>query len=191
LGAVTHDPARVLRDHVLEPLREALSAPGGRLLVVGDAAAAAGLAGAGTQYDAAWVGLERTDGVDAEGLGRDLGRALRPGARLACVVPGSWPLPATLARALRATGEGQGALRARVEGRPTERVSLAEWRRVLDPWFTRPRVRGFGVLVPPSASWQALQPLVLDALAAAEQVVAGWPIARALGERVLLEAVRR
>jgi hypothetical protein len=188
---VSHDPARVLRDHVLEPLRAALGARGARLLVVLDAAAAGGLAEAGTEYDAAWVGLERTDGVDVERLGRDLGHALRPGAPLACVVRGAWPLPATLARALRGTGDVPGVMRARVEGRPSERVSLGAWRHSLAPWFIEQRVRAFGVLVPPAAAWEALHPLILDVLAAAEQVVAGWPVARALGERVLVEAVRR
>ena len=185
---MSHDPARVLRDYALEPVRRGL---GAGPLVVEDAASAVALAQQAATFDAAWVALDSVAGIDVAALGGELGRLLRPGARLACVVPGLWPLPATAARALRASGAVPGALRTRVEGGPRERVSLAEWRRSLAPGFTLQRVRGFGVLVPPSASWQALQPLVLDVLAAAEQVVAGWPIVRALGERVLLEAVRR
>jgi SAM-dependent methyltransferase len=183
---VSHDPALVLRDHAVAPLRRALFAPGTRLLRVDDGSAVA-RDGEEAGYDAAWVELESV--VDAAALASSIGRAVRPGGRLVSIVPGAWPLPATLVRALRGPEAPAGESRG-VRG-TVPLATAAQWRRALAPFFVRRRSYGVGVLVPAGVSWPGLDPLVLAALAAAEHVVAGWPVARTLGEWTVFVGERR
>lgn len=185
------DLARVLREYTLEPLRRELRRTDTRMLVIEDARAAAELAPSSTCFDAVWVQLDALEGVDLAALAGGVVRALRPGGRLVCVVPGAWPLGRLLGSALRARGEPPGILRARVAGRPARQVSFSSFRRAFEPSIRWRRSRALGVLVPPATVWGRLSPLTLGLLASAEDVVAGWPLARTLGDYAVHEGVRR
>ncbi len=164
-----HDPARVLRDYDLEPLRRELCPAGGRALVVSGGMGAQPSAAAGS-CDAAWIELESLEGIDPAALASGVARALRPGGRLVCVVP--------------------GALRVR-QGGGARRVGFADWRRAFEPSIEWRRSRAFGLLVPPGAAWPQLHPLTLGLLALGEHVIRRWPMLRALGDWVVHEGVRR
>ncbi len=71
------------------------------------------------------------------------------------------------------------------------RPSVRAWRHALAPFVAWRRSWALGVLVPSGAAWARLHPLALGLLAAAEQVLAGWPLLRALGERSVNEGLRR
>ena len=144
-------------------------------------------------FDAAWIAPGSTRGLDVAALGRRVGAALRPAAPVACSVPGCWPLPAVLAKALRGTGGWPEPRRARVEGRGAPCLSASSWREAFGPDFAWHRVRAVGVLLPlrPEAEWAERHALSLGVLAAAEHVIASWPLLRTLGARLLLEGIRR
>jgi len=169
----------VLREYAVEPLRCQLRKAGARVLVVSGPRDVLELAGTAVSFDAAWIELDELAGVDLPSLGREVVRVLRPGGRLVCVVPGAFPLPRLLARALRGQGERPRA------------ASFAGWRRAFAPAVAWRRARAFGLLVPQAESWQRLPALSIALLAAAEHVLCRWPLLRALGERVLHEGVRR
>lgn len=161
------DLPRVLRESSLEPLRRELRAAGARVLVVEDAC---GLCRTrdGEPWDALWIQLESLDGVDLGSLERGVARALRPGGRLVSVVPG-----------------------ARSRSAAAAQPAAGSWRRAFEPSIEWRRSRALGLLVPPGAGWSRVHPLALALLAAVEEVVAGWPLLRGLGERVVHEGVRR
>lgn len=185
------DPARSLRDFALGELRRALSPPGTRLLALTTAAAGTAPPEGDTAFDLAWIAPESLEGIDLEALGRHVARAVRSGATVVCVVPGAWALPAMLQRALVGTGEPPGGWRERVEGRPAARASAGEWRRAFGAAFEWRAPRAIGVLVPTAPGWAERQPIVFGLLVAVEHLVAGWPILRVLGDRIVLEGVRR
>ncbi len=182
------DPSRVLREYVLDPLRRELRVAGARVLLVAGAAETAEMTGTAVTFDAAWIELDSVAGVDLRALGREVTRVLKPGARLVCVVRGVRPLPGLVARAL--AGGGQGADTA-VRTREEAGASLSQWRGAFGPAVRWTRARAFGVLVPTGSAWSRLPPLTLAVLASLEHVVCGWPLLRALGERVVHEGVRR
>jgi SAM-dependent methyltransferase len=186
----SHDPVRVLREYALEPLRRELCSSGARVLVVthgdgvGQRSASAG------PFDAVWVEIEALEGIDPAALASGIARALRPGGRLVCVLPGAWPLQRLLARGLRGRGEPPGALRARFGATP-RRAGFSAWRRAFEPAIEWRRSRGFGVLVPPARVWPRLHPVALGLLAIGEDVMRQWPVVRTLGDWVVHEGVRR
>ncbi len=163
----------------MAPLRRELRVAGFRVLVVSGPRDALELAESAVSFDAVWIELDDLAGIDLPALGREVARVLRPGGRLVCVVPGAFPLPRLLARALRGRG-------ARAGGAP-----FATWRSAFAPAVAWRQGRAFGVLVPEAEGWQRLPPLSIGLLAAAEHVVCRWPLLRALGERALHEGVRR
>jgi hypothetical protein len=144
-------------------------------------------------FDAAWIAPARLDEMDVADLGRWVASVLRPGAPVACSIPGCWPLPALLERALRGTGGLPRPDRARVEGRRSSCMSVASWRKAFGPDFTWHRVRAVGALLParPARSWAEAHARLLYGLGAMEHLLGSWPILRGLGDRALLEGVRR
>jgi SAM-dependent methyltransferase len=186
----SHDPARVLREYALEPLRRELYRMGARVLVVTDGVGVGELSSTAGLFDAAWVEIEGLEGIDLPVLASGIARALRPGGRLVCVLPGAWPLQGLLARGRRGCSEPPGALRARFGG-ARRRAAFSAWRRAFEPAIEWRRSRAFGVLVPPAAVWPRLHPLILGLLAMGEDVMRRWPLVRALGDWVVHEGVRR
>jgi hypothetical protein len=186
----SYDPARVLRDYGLEPLRRELSGSGLRSLVVTGAPGLAPLATSSEPYDGAWIEAEGLEAIELPALAAGVAHALRSGGRLICVVPGAWPLRQLLMRALLGRGEPPGALRARIDGNPG-RLAFSAWRRAFEPAIIWRRSRALGVLVPPASAWAQLRPLTLGLLAMGEHVTGGWPVVRALGTWVVHEGVRR
>jgi SAM-dependent methyltransferase len=187
LTALPTDPSRVLREYALEPLRREMRAAGTRVLVVRGARDAAELTGTSARFDAAWIELDSLLGIDVASLGREVGRVLRPGGRLVCVVPGARPLRRVLRRAFRGLEDSGGGSYG--NGRP--RATFSGWRRAFEPSVVWGRARSFGLLVPPAPEWASLHPLMLGLLAGLEHAVGRWPLARALGDHVLHEGVRR
>jgi hypothetical protein len=189
--AAAGDPGVRLRAFLLEERKRRLCAGALRPLVVstGDEAAAARDAAC----DAAWVALESFEGVDVSALGRALARALRPGSRVGCVLPGAWALPALLERALRGTGESPRERRARLEGAGPFRLTPSRWRRAFGPAFSWAGSRALGVVLPGPASgdWAERRPALFGLLAAVEDVAGAWPVLRALGDQIVLEGERR
>ena len=177
----------------LEACRSRLARDGRKVLVVaGEIGEEAALETPGS-FDAAWIAPGSTRGLDVAALGRRVAAALRPASPVACAIPGCWPLPAVLEKALRGTGEWAGPRRARAEGREAPCLSASSWRRAFGPGFSWHHVRAVGVLLPlrPKAEWAERHALSLGVLAAAEHVIASWPLLRALGDRLLLEGIRR
>ncbi len=184
------DLARVLRDYALEPLRRELRTAGARMLVIDDVRSAREVADTVAGFDAAWVQLEALDGLVLQLLARELARVLRPGGRLVCVLAGARPLSSLMARALRGRAEGTAAAPVG-EDAPAARVSFSAWRHAFEPAIEWRRSRALGVLVPPAAAWRSVPPLALGLLAGIEDVIAGWPVVRALGQWTVHEGVRR
>jgi hypothetical protein len=180
-------------DFRLEEIRRRLEAPGRRILVLTDGVEDTDASEASGPFDAAWIAPTSLEGFDVKGVGRLAAAVLRPGAPVACVIPGCWPLPEVLSRALLGVGDLPGPRRARLDGRPAPCLSAAAWREAFGPDFSWHRVRGVGVLVPVRSSGIEVErrPLVLGLLAAAEHVIGGWLVLRGLGGRILLEGVRR
>lgn len=180
-------------DFSLEEARRRLGAPGKQILVVTGGGEVDGGGEASGPFDAAWIAPARLEGLDVGELGRRVAAILRPRAAVACVIPGCWPLPAVLERALLGVGDLPWPRRARVEGRPACCISAAAWREAFGSDFSWHRARGVGVLVPARSSGDRgeRRALVLGLLAAAEHVIGSWPVVRALGDRILLEGVRR
>ncbi len=183
----SHDPARVLREYVIEPLRREICPEWLRTLVIRDGGP---VEAAPASCDGAWIELAGWDGVEPSETASGVVRALRSGGRLGCVVPGAWPLGELLSAGLRGRGSSPGALRARLGGgRP--RVTFSAWRRAFEPEIVWRRSLAFGVLVPEAAAWPRRQPLALGLVAMAEDVVRQWPLLRTLGEWVVHEGVHR
>jgi hypothetical protein len=191
--AATVSSVRPAMDYVLERARRRLELPGRRTLVLADDGAETAAGGGAGPFDAAWIAPVRLEGLDVARLGRVVSALLRPGAPLACVIPGCWPLCAILERALLGLGDLPSPRRARIEGRPPGCLSVAEWKAAFGPGFRWHRLRAVGVLAPARSSGIEVErhAFALGLLAAVEHVVGGWPIVRALGDRLLLEGVRR
>jgi hypothetical protein len=191
-GAALADPVRRLHEFALAERRRALSPAGARLLVVTTAAEAEAIP-QGEAFDAAWLAPESLEQIDVAALGRHVARALRSGAPLVCVIPGARPLPTVLGQALLGRGEPPAPGPARLEGGAFARKSPGDWRRAFGPEFAWRRACAIGVLLPPSgaAGWVQRHPIAFGLLAAAEHVMGGWPLLRSLGDRIILEGVRR
>jgi hypothetical protein len=166
----SYDPSRVLRDYALEPLRRELCASGSRTLVVTNGIGLAALAASTKPCDGVWIEAESLDGIELPALAASVVRALRPGGRLVCVVPGE--------------------LRTGIDGGPRQ-LAFSAWRQAFEPAVEWRRSRAFGVLVPEPSAWPQLRPLTVGLLAMGEHVVGGWPVVRALGTRVVHQGVRR
>ncbi len=163
----TYDLARVLREYVLETLRQELSARESSVLLIGDTEAAAGFRWRADTFDAAWIQLERPAAIEVRGLAGSVVQALRPGGRLVCV------------------------LHTGMSGGQPRRFAFSTWRRAFEPETVWKRSRALGTLVRSRARSSGWHPLVLGLLAAAEEVVGSWPLVRAHGEWVIHEGVRR
>lgn len=177
----------------LEACRRRLATNGRKVLVVTGAVDDASALGAPGSFDAAWIAPGSTRGLDVAALSRRVALSLRPSAPVACSIPGCWPLPALMEKALRGTGEWTSPRRARSEGREASCLSAPSWCEAFGPEFSWHRVRAVGVLLPsrPDTAWAERHALSLGLLAAAEHVCASWPVLRRLGGRLLLEGVRR
>jgi hypothetical protein len=72
-------------------------------------------------------------------------------------------------------------------------MSVADWRKAFGPEFSWHRVRAVGVLLParPERSWAEDNALLLYGLGVMEHLFGSWPILRGLGDRAVLEGVRR
>lgn len=173
------DLSRVLYEYALAPLRDALRVAGSRVLIIEGRAGVSELADSPTVVDAVWLQLETLVGLDYRPLADGVARVLRPGGVLVCVTPGDRPLLRRACRSRHAVAPAAGTVTARRLRRELARAIA--WR----------RSRALGVLVPPSACWPRIGPLALGLLAAGEEIVAGWPVARALGEWTVDEGVRR
>lgn len=178
---------------VLDACRRSLAKGGRKVLVVAGERDEAAVLEAPGSFDAAWVAPHSTEGLDVAALGRRVAAALRPDAPVACSIPGCWPLPAVVEKALRGTGECPEPRRARVEGTRTPCFSASSWRAAFGPDFSWHHVRAVDVFLPsrPDGSWAERHALALGFLAAVEHVSASWPIVRGLGDRLLLEGIRR
>ncbi len=176
-------------DNTVRRWREA----GKRVLVVAREARAPSPDAEEGPFDAAWIAPFNVDQIDVAELGRWVASVLRPGAPIVCSIPGCWPLPALLERALRGAGSLPRPDRARMRGGRAPCASVASWREAFGPEFSWRGVRAVGVLLPSRAapSWAEERALLLGWLAAMEHVVGSWPILRGLGYRALLEGVRR
>ena len=179
-----NDPARVLREYTLEPLRAELRSAGSRVLVVRGARAGTELrAATSTRFDAAWVEIDTLAETDAVGLAQDVARVLRPGGRLVSVVPGATPLWPSVRGAFRREVDADGLRRRRAGARAWDAAlaPFVEWRRRL----------GLGVFVPQRGDWPRRHPLAFALLAAVEHAAASRLPFRALGEWAVAEGVRR
>lgn len=183
MGVLRNDPARVLREYTLEPLRAELRSAGSRVLVVRAARAGAELRATSTRFDAAWVEIDTLAGIDAGRLAQDVVRVLRPGGRLVCVVPGAAPLWPSVRGAFRREADAD-ALRRR-------RAAARAWDGALAPFVEWRHRRGLGVFVPQGGDWPPRHPLAFALLAAVEHPAASRLPFRALGEWTVAEGVRR
>jgi hypothetical protein len=176
-------------DETLRRWREA----GKRVLVVARGGEAPSPGDDLAHFDAAWIAPATLEDVDVSELGQWVASVLRPGAPVVCSIPGCWPLPALLERALRGTGELPRPDRARVEGNRAPCISASSWREAFGPEFTWHRARAVGALLPvrPPRSWADEHARMMYGLGAMEQLLGSWPIVRGLGDRALLEGVRR
>lgn len=146
-------------------------------------------------FEGAYSGFGALNCADLAAVGRGLGRVLRPGAPVVVSLMGRWPLPATLERALTGRGEERGRSTPRVAGVPvpTAYPGLEEAREGFGRDLRWTGAFALGLLVPgpEHAAWAARNPQTFGLLAAVEGVVRRWPLARALGDHVVLEGVRR
>jgi SAM-dependent methyltransferase len=136
--------------------------------------------------------------ADPAALAAPLAALLRPGAAFIPVVFGPWCPGEVLVQLLR--GDPRAAVRrlrrspvpASIGGRafPVWYRSPAAWARALVPYFRLRRVRGVGILVPPSGAepWISRYPRLVRALEALDRVLT-TPLAR-LGDHLLLHFER-
>jgi hypothetical protein len=184
LGAVRSDPARVLREYVIERLLARLPAAGGRLLVVRGSGSQPGPSAPRVgPYDGAWIETDSLAPSEASALARDLAGLLRPGAQIVCLVQGQAPLPQWLRMVLRNGGD-LAAWRER-------RRAAAAWRHALHPVIEWKRRRALGVFAPQDPGWPEDHPLAFGLLAVAEHLLGARAPFRDLGAWCLLEGVRR
>jgi hypothetical protein len=132
-------------------------------------------------WEGAHAGPGSLDGADLAALGTALAGCLRAEAPVVLCLPGPLPLPALLQRALRARGAWR-------RGRPA-----AEAARALGPEFVWTGSFAIGLLAPGAAQrdWIVEHPQTFGALAALERPLRRWPVARDLGEQLVLEGRRR
>lgn len=135
---------------------------------------------------------------DLSSLARPLARLLRPGARCLLVVFGPCPPGEVVVELLR--GRPKAAVRrfrrgpapARLGGEHFQVWYPSPWTvaSALAPWFRLRRIRGVGILVPPSAAEPFISrfPRLVTALEAADRLLAA-PLAL-LGDHVLLDLER-
>lgn len=135
----------------------------------------------GRTFDGVYAGFGALSGADLGEVGRGLGEALSPGARVVVSLTGPCPLPALVRRAL--TGQGESLRRG---------VALGEARGQLGRAIRWSGAFALGVLIPgvEQEAWVRSNPQAFGFLAALEGVVRRWPGLRSLGQHVVLEGVR-
>jgi hypothetical protein len=181
LTAVPNDPMRVLREYNLEPLRRGLRTPGSRVLVLDEHSAREQWSAAGV-FDAAWIELASVACLDLPALATRVVQALRPGARLVCLLPNGPSLASVVRRALRGSDGGPDPI--------GEFRVMHLWRAAFGGRVEWQQVRGLGVLLPAAEGWGRSTPLALAVRGAAEHAIAKGPWFREQGAWVLLEGVR-
>lgn len=136
--------------------------------------------------------------ADPAALGASLAPLLRPGAAFIPVVFGTWCPGEMLVQLLR--GDPRASLRRRKRGMVPARIGGREfavwyrppavWARAFAPYFHLRRVRGIGILVPPSAAEPAISrhPRLVRTLEALDRALTA-PLAR-LGDHLLLHFER-
>lgn len=178
-GAGGANPVERLFDHVLDERQKTLFPRGARVLDVG--------AGEPERpCGAAFASPETASRLGPAEVGRRLRRWLPAGAVVLLAFPGARPLPALLERALRGSGDGP-PLSAE------SRLTARELRAALGSGLEWRGTFALGVFLPgrARAPWAAAHPQAFGLLAAAEELVRGWPLLRAWGEITVLEGVRR
>jgi SAM-dependent methyltransferase len=160
-----------------------------------DAYAERALARGDAPFDGAYSNFAAFNCVaDLPALARPLARLLRPGAPLLLVVFGPCSIGEVIVEVVR--GRPTAAVRRFRRGPAPARLGgehfqvwyprPADFTRALAPYFALRRVRGIGLLVPPSAAepWISRFPRVVAALEAADRLLTA-PLAR-LADHVLL-----
>jgi hypothetical protein len=119
-------------------------------------------------FDGAFSGPGALDGAALPAVGRALSAALRPGSRVLLSITA--PHPAAARYGARAGAQ-----------------------RLLGSEFTWSAGFGLGVLVPAPAQggWATRHPQAFGALAALDRLVRRWPVARDLGDHLVLDGARR
>jgi len=138
----------------------------------------------GEVFDGAYSTSTFLSSVDLSGVGWSLASSLRPLSPVLLSFAGRSPLPARLRRALRGR-EGCG--------RQASSHGPAEVRRLLGDSFLWRGCFGLGLLVPGSdrSGWACRHPETFGMLAGLERILRAWPGLRALGDRFVLEGLRR
>jgi ubiquinone/menaquinone biosynthesis C-methylase UbiE len=200
--------ARRHRVIACDPSQEMVAVTRAKVTAAGHAGRVSYMNRTASQLASEWssVGAGRVDGVfsdfgplncelSLEPVRRLLEQALRPGGRFVGVVmPPVCPLEVALNLA---QGHVRTALR-RFEHAPTADVQgvrfpiryygARDFDRALGAGFRRVETRSLGVVLPPPSFGYALAraPLLLRALTALEDVVAGVPMIRGMGDHVVL-----
>lgn len=135
---------------------------------------------------------------DLAAVARPLARVIRPGGACILVVFGSASIGEVVvelirrrpAAAFRRFRKGPAPARIGTEHFQVWYPRPADFAAAFAPWFTLERVRGVGLMVPPSAAepWISRFPRVVSALEAADRVLSA-PLAR-LADHVLLHLER-
>ena len=165
---------------------------------IGDFAASASAEGR-PQYDGAFSNFAGINCLtDPSVLARPLAQMLRPGAACMLVVFGPYSIGEVVVELIR--GEPRAAIRRFRPGAAPARLGgenfhvwyprPADYARALAPYFTLRRVRGIGIMVPPSAAepWISRFPRVIRAMEATDRLLSA-PLAY-LADHVLLHFER-
>lgn len=150
-------------------------------------------------FDGAWSNFAAFNCVaDLPAVGRPLARLLRPGAPCLLVVFGPWSVGEVVVELIRGRPSAavrrfrRGAAPARLGGEHFEvwYPRPGHFARAFAPWFRLRRVRGIGIVVPPSAAepWISRFPRVVAAMEAVDRVLSA-PLAR-VSDHVLLHLER-
>ncbi len=173
------NPVERLYDHVLHERQMEVFPAGARVLDLeqGEPERPCG---------AAFVAPDTVARLGLAEVGHRLRRWLPAGAVVLLGFPGARPLPALLERALRASGVG-------LKGDAEPPLTVREVRTALGPGLEWRAIFALGVLLPgrDRGRWAAAHPQAFGVLAAAEELVRGWPLLRVSGEITVLEGVRR
>jgi ubiquinone/menaquinone biosynthesis C-methylase UbiE len=147
----------------------------------------------GGSFDGVFSNFGALNCAELQRVGTALGSVVRRGARIVCSVIGPRPLPGLLQQALTAR-PARSAEAPRIGGArvPCRALSFREVREGLGSGFAWRGCAALGVLVPAPAheDWARRNPMAFGLLAAAEGLVRAWPVARGLGDHLVLEGVR-
>jgi SAM-dependent methyltransferase len=194
--------ARGVRVTALDPSPAAIAHARGKAEGLGldasrcrfEVAQAADAAAMGGPFGGAYASVGALDQADLRAIGTALAAVLRPHAPVLLALPGPWPLPAVLRRALTGVGRRRREWGSRVGGPPGPATcpTVREAERGLGSAFVWSDVRALGVLLPVAEDgrWASDHPQAFGILAAAEGAVRRWPMLRHLGDHVLLEGRR-